>query len=106
MSVCFIFADQNITITISANLINYTAIGKSNVARMSLKIVPVNVSLTESCKNFEQICFWDSAMYAVPENRLNGNKVIGTLGPIFYKKICPHLIVKYLLVNGKEKFIA
>lgn len=105
MSVCFIFTDQNITITISANLINYTTIGRSNVARMSLRIIPVNMSIAESCKNFERICFWDSATYAVPENKLNGNKTIGTLGPFFYNKICPNLNIRYSLVNGKENLI-
>lgn len=70
---------------------------------MSLKIVPVNTTIAECCKNFEQICFWDSGTYAVPENKLNGNKVIGTLGPNFYTKLCSHLHVKYSLVNGKRK---
>ena len=101
----FIFTDENITITISANLTDNTTVGRNNVARMSLKIVPVNMSTVESCKNFQRICFWDSASYAVPENKLNGNRVIGTLGPTFYKKICPNLNVKYSLVNGKEKII-
>lgn len=98
------FTDQNITITISANVINYTSIGRKNVARMSLKISPINMSLTDSCKNFERICFWDSAIYAVPENKLNGNNVIGSFGPMFYRKVCPSLKVRYSLVNGKKIF--
>lgn len=72
-----------------------------NVARMSLKIVPLNVSTAEACTNIERICFWDSATYAVPENKLNGNRIIGSFGPNFYTKICPNLNVKYSMVNGK-----
>lgn len=69
---------------------------------MSLKISPINMSLTDSCVDFERMCFWDSAIYAVPENILNGNKVIGSFGPDFYKKLCPSLKIRYSLVNGKE----
>ncbi|KAJ6647010.1 Proto-oncogene tyrosine-protein kinase receptor Ret, partial [Pseudolycoriella hygida] len=89
----------NVTITISANLITKPSI----VARTSLKIVPQSVSMAESCKNFEQICFWDSAIYSVPENVLHGNLTIGAIGPNFYEKICPNLSVKYALLNGKQK---
>lgn len=99
----FIFTDENVTITISATSTNYKRNANTNTARMSIKIVPEKTSLVESCKNFERICFWDMAVYSVPENKVNGNKIIGSLGPKFYQKICPNVNVKYSLVNGKWK---
>ncbi|XP_037052203.1 proto-oncogene tyrosine-protein kinase receptor Ret [Bradysia coprophila] len=96
--------DENITIVISASSTNYKTNYSTNTARMSFKVVPENTSLAESCRNFQRICFWDKAMHAVPENKLNGNKMIGSLGPIFYRKICPNLNVKYSLVNATTYF--
>lgn len=95
------FSDENITITIQANLNNYTANSSRTMARMTLKIVPVKVSIYDSCTDFERMCFWDSAVYAVSENRFNGNETIGALGPNFYRKLCPNLDVNYEMENGK-----
>uniref|UniRef100_A0A182K5Q1 Cadherin domain-containing protein n=1 Tax=Anopheles christyi TaxID=43041 RepID=A0A182K5Q1_9DIPT len=75
------------------------------VARLTLTIDPVKVAedtLDRFCDHHpERACFWDTAQYRVAENEPSG-RMIGTVGPSFYRRLCPQHRPRYELLAGSK----
>lgn len=96
------YLEMSTTSIISATRVaNGTFIDGTTSARMTLTINPLPLSnVHEFCQEIDKICFWDSILYTVVEN--NANLMLGAIGPVKYRKICPQYDIKYRLLNGKQ----
>ncbi|XP_058122304.1 uncharacterized protein LOC131293107 [Anopheles ziemanni] len=81
------------------------ATGQIPAARLSLTIEPQPVAegaLDSFCEHHpERACFWDTVQYRVAENGPR-NWTIGTVGPAFYRRLCPQHQPAYELLRGEE----
>ncbi|XP_052864317.1 uncharacterized protein LOC128270932 [Anopheles cruzii] len=79
--------------------------GTSAAARLSLTIDPQLVeedSLDRFCEHHpDRACFWDAVQYRVAENGPR-NWTIGTLGPTFYRRLCPQHRLTYDLLAEED----
>ncbi|KFB43104.1 hypothetical protein ZHAS_00010789 [Anopheles sinensis] len=80
------------------------ATGQMPAARLSLTIEPQPVAegaLDSFCEHHpERACFWDTVQYRVAENGPR-NWTIGTVGPAFYRRLCPQHQPVYELLRGE-----
>lgn len=83
----------------------------TKLAHMSLQLNTLEE--VEYCQNLKNICFWSAARYTVLEDdvQMKGKDgqdfkpiQVGTLNPRGAKYLCPHLDLKYELLNGTDLF--
>lgn len=72
------------------------------LARISVILSPIEpANVEEFCEKYtSKLCFFDSVLYNIPENKRLMEQV-GVLGPTAYKKLCPNAKVVYGMLNGE-----
>uniref|UniRef100_A0A182JGR0 Uncharacterized protein n=1 Tax=Anopheles atroparvus TaxID=41427 RepID=A0A182JGR0_ANOAO len=85
------------------------ATGQIPAARLSLTIEPQPVpegALDSFCEHHpERACFWDTVQYRVAENGPR-DWTIGTVGPAFYRRLCPQHRPSYELLLRDDVGVA